>query len=334
MRRLSQISIFILAAATLVTAQAVNPVGATSADAAALASRVARTSAAVPSFHSGPSAATEGLSNMKLATGSMIDIRVFEEPDIDGSYRVDARGNISIPLAGDVHIESLTLREAETAIGNKLVAEEILKAPHVVVNVDEYGAQNIVVLGEVNAPGRYPVLEPRKLIDVLAQAGGQTQLAGNEIVLHRAGKPDDAIETIHYKRAVNDPIALNTLIGPGDSILVKRAGIVYVLGSVLRPGGYLMQESGDLDVGQAIALALGTTPEAAVTRVRILRKNADGSVSEIQAKYSKFAEGKAFPVPLQAEDVVYVPNNKIKSAFINARNVVGSAASATIYTLR
>ncbi|HEY3927057.1 MAG TPA: polysaccharide biosynthesis/export family protein [Candidatus Koribacter sp.] len=333
MSRLLQISIFTLAAATLVAAQAVNPVGASSADAAALASRSAR-SAAIPQFRSGPSVATEGLSTMKLATGSMIDVRVFEEPDIDGSYRIDAQGNISVPLAGDIHIESMTLREAESAISDKLVAEEILKAPHVVVNVDEFGAQNIVVLGEVNAPGRYPALEPRKLIDVLAQAGGQTTVAGNEVIVHRAGKPDDVTETIHYKRSVNDQVALNTLIGPGDSVLVKRAGIVYVLGSVLRPGGYLMQESGDLDVGQAIALALGTTPEAAVTRVRVLRKNPDGSVSEIEGKYSKFADGKAFPLALQAEDVVFVPNNKLKSAFLTGRQVLGSAASATIYTLR
>src|SRR4051812_7845578 len=142
--------------------------------------------------------APEDVSKLKLAPGSMIEVHVFEEPDLDGTYRLDTAGKVTLPLAGDVMVKEKTLREAELAIREKLVSEEILKDPHVVVNVAEYSTQNIVVLGEVTAPGRYPVIGPRTLLDVLAMAGGETSMAGNEILLHRTEAPADKIETVHF----------------------------------------------------------------------------------------------------------------------------------------
>jgi polysaccharide export outer membrane protein len=280
----------------------------------------------------GPSVAPEDVSKLKLAPGSSVAIRVFEEPDLDGIYRLDAEGNVSLPLAGQVNLSSLSLREAEAAVSQKLQAEQILRSPHVVVNLDEYSARNIVVLGEVAAPGRYPTLGDRKLMDVLALAGGQTPMAGNEIVIHRFGQPSDMTETIHYGRNSSDALALNLPVNPGDSILVKRAGIVYVLGSVNRPGGYVMQEEGQLNVDEALALALGTAPEAKVGSIRIFRKQPDGGVVEFLVNYRKINNGKSGQVNLKAEDIIYVPPSAIKTALIRGTQVVASAASATIYS--
>lgn len=291
-------------------------------------------SAGMAGIHGPATVAPEDVSHLKLGPGSMIELHVFEEPDLDGSYRVDPQGNVSLPLAGTVHLDTMNLREAETAVRQKLIAEEILNNPHVVVNIDEYNAENIVVIGEVSAPGRYPVIAERKLIDVLAMAGGETTLAGNEVMLHRSGQPETVNETIHYARGVNDPIALATLVHPGDTVLVKRAGVVYVLGSVNRPGGYVMQEAGDLNVAQAVALAYGTAPDAALGGVRVLRKNPDGSMAEIRAQYNKFNNGKAFPLPLQPEDVVFVPSSKIKSTFASTKTLMGQVGSATIYAVK
>jgi polysaccharide export outer membrane protein len=264
----------------------------------------------------------------------MVDIHVFEEPDLDGAYRLNEHGEISMPLAGTIHLESLTLQQAQAAVSAKLEAEEILKAPHVVVNIDEYSAQNIVVMGEVAAPGRYTVLTPRKLMDVLAMAGGQTALAGNEIVIHRLPQPPQVTEVIHYNRDVTGSTALTVAINPGDAIEVKRAGIVYVLGAVNRPGGFVMQEAGELNIAQSLALAFGTAPQASIGGIRVIRKLPDGSLAQIPAKYNKFRNGEARPLALQAEDVVFVPSNKLKSAFIETKTVLSSAASATIYTVR
>jgi polysaccharide export outer membrane protein len=270
---------------------------------------------------------------MKLMPGSSIELHVFEEPDLDGTYRLDNQGNISLPLAGTVRLESLSLREAEKAINTKLVEAELLKSPHSVVNLDEYSAQNIVVLGEVGSPGRFPVLGPRRLIDVLVMAGGQTAFAGNEIVVHRFGQPEDATETIHYGRSTNNPKNLNVMINPGDTVLVKRAGIVYILGAVNRPGGYVMQEAGELTFDEALALALGTAPEAKVSGIRVFRKQADGSIVELEVNYAKVNSGKQAPLRLEARDVIYVPPSLGKTILVHGTQVLAAAASATIYTL-
>ena len=271
---------------------------------------------------------------MKLVPGSMVDIHVFEETDLDGTYRLDGHGNISLPLAGSIHIESLTLREAEAAISAKLVAEEILRAPHVVVNIDEYGAQNIVVLGEVTSPGRYPALASRRLVDVLAMAGGRTPVAGNEIVIHRSDQPAETTESVHYGRDTDSRTSADLEIHPGDTVLVKKAGIVYVRGSVNRPGGYVMQEAGDLNIAQAIALAFGTAPEAANGSIRVIRKQSDGSIVELPVLYDKVNKGEATALSLQPEDIVFVPSSKWKSTFINTKGVMASAAGASIYVFR
>lgn len=281
-----------------------------------------------------PGIAPEGVANMKLVPGSMVDVHVFEETDLDGAYRLDDHGQISMPLAGAINLESQTLAEAARTISAKLASEEILKSAHVSVNIDQFSAQNIVVIGEVSSPGRYPVLSPRKLMEVLAMSGGQTQLAGNEIVIHRANQPEQVTETVHYGRDVNDPAALNLTINPGDTVLVKRAGVVYVLGAVNRPGGYLMQETGNLNVAQALALAMGTSQEAALGGIRILRKLPDGSISEIPSEYHKFRNGKAAPMVLEAEDVLFVPTSRFKAAFEETKGVYSSVASASIYVWR
>jgi len=121
------------------------------------------------------SMAPEGIANLKLSPGSMVDVQVFEEPDINGSYRLDAAGDINMPLGGKIPLATLTLTEAETAISAKLIDNEVLKTAHTVVNIDEYNAENVVVLGEVATPGRMPILATRKLKDVIAMAGESTE---------------------------------------------------------------------------------------------------------------------------------------------------------------
>ena len=281
----------------------------------------------------GPSVAPQDVSNLKLMPGSMIDLHVFEEPDLDGSYRLDKQGDIALPLAGLVRLDSLTLREAEAAIQSKLVSSEVLKVANVAVNLDEYSAQNVVVMGEVSAPGTFPIIGPRKLIEVLSLAGGETALAGNEIVIQRSGQPLAAGETVRYNRNGRDSAPLNAVVNPGDTVVVKKAGIVYVLGAVTRPGGYVMQEAGELNVDQALAMAMGTVLEAKVGDIRVFRKMYDGSMIEIPVNYKKINSGKATPLRLQAQDVVYVPISGVKEVMLRAgTQVANAAASAFIYS--
>ncbi len=280
------------------------------------------------------SIAPEGIANLKLSPGSMVDVQIFEEPDINGSYRLDADGNITMPMGGKIPLATLTLPEAEAAISARLIAAEVLKTAHVVVNIDEYNARNVVVLGEVAAPGRFPILGSRKLKEIIAMAGGLTQFAGNEIILHRADQPSDATEILHDRGGLNDQTAMTVDINPGDSVTVKKAGIIYVLGSVNRPGGYLMQESGDLNVAQAIALADGTTPQASTNKTRVLRKGPDGTLLEISTLYDKVTKGEVVPLALHPEDIVFVPASGVKATLSLIQSELNSAATASIYTFR
>ena len=123
------------------------------------------------------------------------------------------------------------------------------------------------------------------------------------------------------------------MIKPGDIIQVRRAGLVYVLGAVNRPGGYLMQEDGKLDVTQAIALAYGTSPQAAMGKIRIIRRDANGALQQIPVHYKDSMTAKASPIMLHAEDVLYVPPSKLKTALIDSQSVLSSTATAAIYTV-
>jgi polysaccharide export outer membrane protein len=120
-------------------------------------------------------------------------------------------------------------------------------------------------------------------------------------------------------------------VKPGDTVQVKRAGIVYVLGAVNRPGGFVMQEEGTLNVLQAISLASGTSTTASTSTIYLLRRNADGTVVYIALPYKKIANGKSADMQLRATDVLYVPTSTFKAVMTNSQGILTSAASATIY---
>ena len=278
--------------------------------------------------------APEGIGGVILSSGTLIAVHILEEPDFDGSYRIDEQGNIDFPYLGEVHLGGLKLFEAESAMIGHLTASGILKVAHVTVNVIEYSAKNITVLGEVKLPGTFPVLGSRPLSDVLAMAGGVTELAGDEIDVHRADQDPAVVEKIEYRHSLGDSSISKMKIYPGDVVSVERTGIVYVLGSVLRPGGYPMQEGGRLNVSEALALAMGPTPDAKTNSIRILRKLSDGSIQIISLSYKAMKNGPQSAIALRGEDILFVPNSRIKDTLDFSKSVFSSASSAAIYVYR
>jgi polysaccharide biosynthesis/export protein len=268
--------------------------------------------------------------NLKLAPGFLLALSVLDDPDFDGDYRIDQGGDLALPIIGTVHVDGQTASEAREQIQQRLLKEGILKSPQVNLTVVEYTAPEVTILGEVSAPGRYPLLAPRSLTDVLALAGGTTMTAGNEIQIARAGASGQP-EVIHFSRATNAQVVQDTIIHPGDTIQVKRAGIVYVLGAVNKPGGYVMQEDGTLTVLEAISIADGTTISASVGSIYLLRRDADGTAVRIELPLDKMQRGKRADLQLHPTDIVYVPNSKIKTAFTNTQGILAAATSASIY---
>jgi polysaccharide export outer membrane protein len=268
--------------------------------------------------------------SLKLAPGFLINLSVLDDPDFEGNFRVDQDGNVALPVLGVMHIAGETASDARQQIAKRLADDQILKDPQVNLTIIEYTAQEVTILGEVYSPGRYQLLAPRSLTDVLGLAGGLTVAAGNEIVISHGDK-DTAPTAIHFSKATGAEVVHDTVIHPGDTVQVKRAGIVYVLGAVYRPGGYVMQEDGTLTVLEAIAMANGTTLPASVSTIDLIRRNPDGTAIRVQVPLGKMQRGKQADMRLQATDILYVPNSKLKEFFTNAQGAINAAATASIY---
>jgi polysaccharide export outer membrane protein len=267
---------------------------------------------------------------LKLAPGFLLSLNVLDDPDFAGRFRIDQQGDIALPILGTMHVAGEDASEARLQIQKRLLEDKILKDPQVDLTVLEYTAPEVTIIGEVTSPGKYPLLVPRKLVDVLAIAGGTTITAGNEVQITR-GSADAEQVLVHFSKATNPKAVEDVLVYPGDTVQVKRAGIVYVLGAVTRPGGYVMQEEGTLTVLQAISLANGTTLPASVGAIHLLRRNADGTEVDIALPLNKMQHGQSTDLKLQATDVLYVPTSKIKSTVINGASILAAATSASIY---
>jgi polysaccharide export outer membrane protein len=272
---------------------------------------------------SGPAAS----SALVIGPGDDLEITVYGAPDLSGHMRVGANGNISIPLIGYVRIAGLTSSEAEAAIEAQLRQKSVVNDPQVSVYVKEYGSSGISVAGEVAKPGFYSALGPHRLFDVLQAAGGPTDRAANKVIISHRGEKD--VTTVLLSKNPVEMSASNIDLQPGDTVIVPRAGIVYVLGEVNRPGGYVLNATGGVTVLQVVAVAGGTTHVASAGKTRLLRKTENG-FQEQRIDLKKLLRGQIRDVPVRDEDILFIPNSAIKSA-LNASALVGVAASTAIY---
>jgi polysaccharide biosynthesis/export protein len=292
-----------------------------------------KTDAPVTMQTSGLMAVPEDLAKLRLAPGFLIGLNVLDDPDFTGSFRVDENGDLVLPILGTFHVAGSTATTVRSKIRKRLLENGIMMDPQVILTVLEYTAPEVTIIGEVASPGKYPLLVPRKLVDVLALAGGPTLIAGNEVQITSSNTQTKPI-VVHYSKGSNPNTIENILVHSGDTVQVKRAGIVYVLGAVNRPGGYVMQEEGTLNVLQAISLASGTSISASTGTIYLLRKNEDGTEVDIAIPYKKMIHGNSANVQLHATDVLFVPTSTMKAILTNSQGIMASAASATIYTLR
>ncbi|MGH9494566.1 MAG: polysaccharide biosynthesis/export family protein, partial [Candidatus Sulfotelmatobacter sp.] len=181
--------------------------------------------------------ATKGASNesVKLGPGDLIEINVYNVPELASKARVSNAGDVYLPLIDYVHVDGLTQEEAQTVLEKRLSDGGFVRSPHVTIFVDEAASQGVTILGEVGKPGIYPDTADRKLYEVISQAGGFSQSASKKISIIRRNQA----EPIHVElpRNLADDTSANVEILPGDTITVPRAPIIYVVGDVGRPSG-------------------------------------------------------------------------------------------------
>ena len=232
-----------------------------------------------------------------------------------------------MPLIGYVRIAGLSSSEAEGAIEAQLRQNKVVNDPQVSVYVKEYTSSGISVAGEVAKPGFYSAVGPHRLFDVLQAAGGPTDKAANKVVISHRDQKDAT--TLYISKDPAEMAASNVDLQPGDTVVVPKAGIVYVLGEVTRPGGYVLNSTGGITVLQVVAVAGGPTHVASAGKTRLLRRTENG-FQEQRIDLKKLLRGKTHDVAVRDQDILFVPSSGVKSA-LNAGTLVATAASAAIY---
>lgn len=272
--------------------------------------------------------------SLLIGPGDQIRIQVADTPEMEQHPRVTDAGEVPIQAVGNVKVAGLTPAEAAVVIQNQLIAANYMRHPTVLVTIEQFATQTVSVLGEVKVPGAFPIATPRSILDVLALAGGLNSVADRNIVIQRRGDP---AQRIRYNYSNNPDTAVDSqvLVNPGDTVLVPRAGIVYILGDVNRPGGYPMTNNeSKMTMLQAISLAGGVTKSAKQGAVRLIRKDASGAISDRRLSVGDLQEGKIPDFAMQAGDVVYVPFSFGRNlAVMGSGSIAASATSAMIYAV-
>ncbi len=234
---------------------------------------------------------------VQLGIGDEVRFQVYGQPDMDSVLNVADDGNVTIPLAGVVKVAELSLSEAAIQMEKALRAGGYLVSPHVTLTILQSRSQRVSVLGEVKAPGRYPVDSGTTIFDLLAQAGGITPNGAVRIYLIRPGKDKNKISYPINLRGLDNPnfsLPVETLKA-GDSIYVPAADHFYIQGEVSRPGQYIIEP--DMTLLQAIVKAGGITPRGSSNRVSIKRHLKDKKYKTFSADMSEMVE---------ADDVIEV----------------------------
>ena len=268
-------------------------------------------------------------SALVLGPGDELDVTVYGAPDLSGKTRVSADGNISMPLVGYIRVAGLTSSEAEGAIEAQLRQNNIVNDPQVSVYAKEYTSSGISVAGEVARPGFYSALGPHRLFDVLQAAGGPTDRAANKVVISHREQTDTT--TLDISKDPAQMAASNISLQPGDTVVVPKAGIVYILGEVTRPGGYVLNSTGGITVLQVVAVAGGPTHVASAGKTRLLRRTENG-FQEQRIDLKKLLRGKAHDVSVRNEDILFIPSSTIKTA-MNAGALMATATTVAIYRI-
>ena len=268
--------------------------------------------------------AAGGNLSIRLGAGDLLEVGVYNVPELSTKARVGNSGDIYLPLIDYVHVADLTMEEAQALIEKRLEDGGFVRNAHVTIFLDESASQGVTILGEVGKPGIYPAIGDRRLFDMLSAAGGFTNSAGRKVSITRQ-RSQSAQVTVDLPRNLADDMKDNIEIMPGDTITVPRAPIIYVVGDVGRPAGLLI-DNGTLTVLQALALAGGPNHTAKIGGTRIIRKGPTG-MTETRVPLKKMLEAKAPDVTLQADDILFVPLSGARVAGAQALSAAISAAT-------
>jgi polysaccharide export outer membrane protein len=284
-------------------------------------------------------AATVKQGDYVIGSGDLLAVEVFDVPELSREVRVNETGFISLPLIPvKVHVAGLTTFQLQDKIAELLQTNGLVSTPQVSVAVKEQHSQPITVIGAVKSPMVIQAVRQTTLLQVLSQAGGVSDDAGSSVIVTRPPSVPTGSEDTDTAKVSSEPqtfiISLGDLLESGnatfdipvlggDVVSVPRAGIIYVVGAVTRPGGFVMQNDRDrMTTLKILSLAGGTTGTAKERQAVILRKNLEtGKRDELPVDLKKVMQLKTEDVMLQNSDILFVPDSSGKKALHRAGDV-------------
>ena len=238
-----------------------------------------------------------------LGPGDLIELKVFEAPDLATQARISSRGFITVPLLGDVEVAGLTARQLEMKV-EELYRAKYIRDPHVSLFVQEHMSQKITFVGQVKSPGTYELPSRMKLLDALALAGGLTEKAGSTAQVRRVGKTEEDTGSyiVDLDRLIDEgAVELNIPINGGDVIFVPEGGLFYVDGAVRRTGSFPVKAT--LTLEEAIMTAGGFLSYADAEDVILVRRDSD---NKRVVKHMNLEVPKQGAYPIKDGDILVV----------------------------
>ena len=261
--------------------------------------------------------------NYVLGANDQILIRTQAEEINEKPFRIDADGNINLPLLGRIHAGGMTVQELESDLTQRL--REYIREPQVIIQVTQFRSSPIFFVGAFKAPGIYPLQGNRTLVEMLAQIGGTQPNASQRITITRRAEygpiplpsavddPEKKISTVEISLASlrqNVNPAEDILLQPYDVISVERAEQIYVTGEVQKTGPLELGERESMSIAQVLTMAGGFSRDALKGKVRILRPILGTTRrAAIEVDVKRIFEGKDNDVPLLPNDILYVPRS-------------------------
>lgn len=272
-----------------------------------------------------------------VGANDLLLVSVYDSPELSRSIRVGADGMMRLPmLKQPMKAEGLLPADLEGVIRQALIDAGILVDPVVTVGIAEYHSRPISVTGAVRTPITFQAAGPVTLSQAIAKAGGFEKNVAPEIFLIRTdmvnGKAEQSVNRVPVKALVDATDLRGSLpLTGGEEIRVPEAGHIFVAGNVKKPGSFSAPEATDATVIKAIALAEGVLPFSG-KQAYIYRPGPSGTKTEIAIDLRKILDRKSPDIPLQPDDVLYIPDDshkKMGAAMLERILVFGSTAGAT-----
>jgi polysaccharide export outer membrane protein len=266
-----------------------------------------------------------------IGPGDALDVSEFHTPEFHSSVRVSADGTVMLPMVNAAEVAGMDEQAAAQAIGAALLARGMLLHPQVSVLVTLYAGQDVSVLGEVTRPGVYPYTLHHRLLDLISAASGLSANSGRLVNVYHRADPQTPHPVVLDPGGTDSAADHNPELSPGDTVQVSRAGLVFVIGDVVRPGGFPVDPAQGLTVVQALSLAWGPSQNAAAGKALLISEQ-NGGRTMTTLNLRRMIHGQDPDQPIHDRDILFVPDSVAKNMWNRTMEAaIQSAVGVSIY---